>query len=59
MLFDFPAYPKQQMDQGLLFQAPFQGLDELVPLRFDLVFHVEDLLALAPLAAFEVFDLFL
>lgn len=44
------------MHQGLLFQAPFQGLDELVAFRFNLVFHAEGLLALA---TFEVFDLFL
>jgi hypothetical protein len=47
------------MDQGLLFQAPRQGLDELVAFRLDFVFDVEDLLALTPLAPFQGLDLFL
>ncbi len=44
------------MNQGLLFQTPLQGLDELVAFRLDLVFDVEDLLSLAP---FQGLDLFL
>lgn len=50
------------MNQGLLFQTPLQGLDELVAFRLDLVFDVEDLLSLAPLAPlarFQGLDLFL
>ena len=44
------------MDQGLLFQTPLQGLDELVAVRLELVFDAEDFLALA---AFQGFVLFL
>jgi hypothetical protein len=42
------------MHQGLLFQAFFQGLDELVPPRLNIVFHVEDLLTLARMRVWTV-----
>lgn len=54
ILRDLPANAEEKMNEGLSLETPFQGLNELVALRFDLVFHIEDLLALAALAPFEI-----
>lgn len=43
------------MHQCILFQAFFRSLNQLVPLGLDLVFHIEDLLALLALQPLEFF----
>jgi len=43
----------------MLAHAFFQGINEFIPFFEDFIFHIEDLLALAALLAFQFADLLL